>query len=69
MTVIVGSVRGKRTMATIPYKARRRCTCGCLRRATHYGLGDGVALMHGCELSVRRWMRDGVKARRVGART
>ncbi len=39
---------------------RRRCSCGCKRRATHVGKANGVALMDGCELFVTRWVRDGV---------
>lgn len=40
-------------------RLRRRCYCGCGRRATYTGGSNGVAMMHGCELSVRRWVRDG----------
>ena len=29
--------------------------------ATHSGLGDGACMMIGCELTVRRWVRDGPK--------
>ena len=48
--------------------SRRRCDCGCQKRATHLGMANGVCLMIGCELYVRRWIRDGVKAHRVGAK-
>lgn len=54
-----GSVNGHRTMIEAPSSSRRRCHCGCGRRATHTGLGDGLALTMGCELSMRRWVRDG----------
>ena len=37
---------------------RRRCTCGCEQRATHLGMANGVCLTMGCELYVRRWVRD-----------
>jgi hypothetical protein len=47
-----------RTMAAIRPRSRRRCGCGCRRRATHTGLANGVALTSGCELSVRRWVKD-----------
>lgn len=53
-----GSVNGHRTLTTTPPTSRRRCAC-CNRRSTHVGLGDGVALMSGCEMTVRRWVRDG----------
>lgn len=39
--------------------SRRRCRCGCHRRATHRGMANGIALTSGCELSMRRWVRDG----------
>lgn len=37
---------------------RCKCPCGCGGRSTHSGMANGVALMGGCELSVRRWVRD-----------
>ena len=40
---------------------RSKCYCGCNGRATHTGLGQGAGMMSGCELSVRRWVRDGAK--------
>ena len=37
-------------------RSRRRCPCcGC--RATHTGMCNGVALMHGCQFRVMRWTR------------
>lgn len=38
---------------------RRKCDCGCGRRSTHTGCANGVALTSGCELAIRRWVRDG----------
>jgi hypothetical protein len=38
---------------------RRKCHCGCGGRITHVGGANAIALMSGCELSVRRWVRDG----------
>jgi len=55
----VGSVDGSRSLVSMPPRSRRRCGCGCDSRATHVGLGDGLALMSGCEMRVRRWVRDG----------
>ncbi len=59
--LVIGSVHGKRTMTESRKLSRRRCHCGCKGRASHIGLGDGVALMSGCNFYVRRWVRDGVK--------
>lgn len=41
------------------YRNRRRCHCGCGGKASHAGMANGVALTNGCELSMRRWARDG----------
>lgn len=54
-----GSAGGSRSMIRARPTSRRRCSCGCKGRATHVGLGDGVALLSGCELLVRRWVRGG----------
>lgn len=48
-----------RFMVKAPSKSRQRCGCGCKQRATHVGMANGVALTSGCELRVRRWVRDG----------
>lgn len=45
-------------------RSRRKCVCGCNTRATHAGAANGVALMSGCELHVRRWVRDGYQETR-----
>lgn len=42
-----------------PSESRRRCHCGCKRRATHAGMANGVALTMGCELAMARWVRGG----------
>lgn len=60
----MGSEDGRRTMGLAPSKSRRRCHCGCRKRATHLGLGDGICLIMGCELYIRRWVRDGGRMRR-----
>jgi hypothetical protein len=41
-----------------PLKSRRKCHCGCCGRQTHIGKANGVGLSWGCELSVRRWVKD-----------
>jgi len=38
-------------------RSRRRCHCGCGKRATHLGMANGVGLAMGCELSMRRWAK------------
>jgi hypothetical protein len=38
--------------------SRRRCGCGCNGRVTHAGMANGLCLTSGCELSMRRWVRD-----------
>jgi hypothetical protein len=38
---------------------RRRCLCGCKKRATHRGMANGIAMMDGCEMAVARWVRTG----------
>ena len=45
--------------------SRRRCYCGCKGRITHNGMTNGVTLMSGCELHVRRWVRDPLSAIRA----
>jgi len=61
--MIHGSVFMERSMRPVKPTSRRRCSCGCEKRATHVGLGVGMALMRGCELYVRRWIRDGERTR------
>lgn len=61
MSLVVGSIHGHRTIIEAPKKSRRRCSCGCKTRSTHTGLGDGVALVVGCEFHVRVWVRDGME--------
>jgi len=54
----IGGLEGQvRYVEPLPANARRRCSCGCERRATHQGMANGVALTAGCELSVRRWAK------------
>ena len=53
--------RHKREMRRKPVGYRRKCRCSCGRWATHVGTANGVTVMHGCEQSVRRWIRDSGK--------
>lgn len=34
-----------------------KCSCGCDTAKTHLGLANGVCLISGCELMVRRWVK------------
>lgn len=58
----------RRYMQSVAPRSRRRCNCGCRQRATHVGMANGCALVSGCELSIRRWVRDGIKASRAAQR-
>jgi hypothetical protein len=40
-------------------RLRRRCDCGCGKRATHTGKANGIALIDGCEFSMHRWVSQG----------
>lgn len=46
-----------RYMEVLTPKSRKLCHCGCHTRKSHVGKSNGVALMSGCELIVRRWVR------------
>jgi hypothetical protein len=52
------AIEHQRYSVPAPSKSRRRCHCGCNRRATHIGMANGLALTHGCELRIARWVRD-----------
>lgn len=52
-----------RYMQPVPPRSRRRCKCGCRKRATHIGMANGVGMVSACELYARRWIRDGDRAR------
>lgn len=55
----VGGLPGQiRYHETVDAKSRRRCGCGCRRRATHRGMANGVCLTMGCDLSIRRWVKE-----------
>jgi len=53
-----GSIKGARYAEPVCSKSRRRCKCGCKRRATHRGMNNGISLITACELQVMRWVRD-----------
>ena len=56
-----------RYLILVDPRSRRRCSCGCKRRATHRGMANGVCLTTGCELSIRRWVKTGSKNPRPNA--
>ena len=39
--------------------SRRRCSCGCMSRATHRGMANGVCLTTACDLAIRRSVKTG----------
>lgn len=39
-------------------RSRRRCYCGCGKRATHLGMANGISLTMGCEMAMARWVKD-----------
>ena len=49
-------------------RKRRMCHCGCRKKETHIGTCNGVGLISGCELTVRRWVRDWQEPGRVEER-
>lgn len=54
-----GSATGHiRYAIPIRSRGRRRCICGCGKRATHVGAANGIALMNGCVLAVARWVKN-----------
>jgi hypothetical protein len=61
----VGSVFGNRRMRSVSNRSRRRCFCGCKKRATHMGMDGEICLVTACELYIRRWVRDGIKTRKA----
>lgn len=56
------AVAHQRYMQEINNRSRKNCHCGCEKRATRIGMANGVCLVVGCELYIRRWLRDGVNA-------
>jgi len=63
--VYASAIEHKRDMVALPGASRRRCHCGCDKRATHRGTANGVGMTTGCELYIRRWVRDGINASRI----
>ncbi len=66
--IVANAMTDRRSQAPVPTKSRRRCYCGCERRATHMGLANGVVMMTGCELSVLRWVKSPRDALRAAIR-
>lgn len=56
-----GTIDGHRYMQPVEPRSRRRCHCGCGMRASHRGMNNGVALSMGCELYIRRWVKQGIE--------
>jgi hypothetical protein len=61
------SERHVRYAEPVDSRSRRRCHCGCNRRASHRCMANGMSLGSGCELWVARWVRnpqDAIRSRR-----
>jgi hypothetical protein len=56
--IVASSKDHVRYLGTVSGRSRRRCHCGCGTRATHLGMANGIALMSGCEMRVRRWVKE-----------
>jgi hypothetical protein len=52
------SIDHVRYMEPVEPRSHRRCHCGCGKRAAYAGKSNGIALSMGCELSIRRWVRN-----------
>ena len=63
-----GRARVDRDIVRLAPSSRKRCDCGCKKRATHMGTGQGAGMMIGCEFYVRRWVRDGAIIFRIKSR-
>jgi len=48
----------KKTFIKAPSTSRRRCDCGCNKRATHIGMANNIAMTQACELIIRRWVKN-----------
>ena len=65
---VANALTDYRDVVRVMPQSRRRCNCGCGQRATHIGRANGVGMIVGCELSVRRWARKPQDAWRVLSR-
>lgn len=59
MTIYADADVHIRTLTKTKPTSRKRCSCGCNKRSTHLGRANGVGMMSGCELVVRRWVKNG----------
>lgn len=66
MTFYASATEHDRSIKKLPSTSRKRCNCGCDMRATHLGLANDCGMTIGCELSIRRWKRDGYNTRGIG---
>ncbi|ASN68655.1 hypothetical protein [Pseudomonas luteola] len=58
----VGGLPGHiRYMEPLEPRSRKHCHCGCKTRKTHRGMANGVCLTTGCEMQIRRWVKQGEK--------
>lgn len=69
MLIVANALTDPRSMRPVPPRCRRRCHCGCKKRATHTGTANGVAMTTGCELYIRRWVKSPLNAHQSAHRT
>lgn len=58
----------RRAIEPMPTPHRLKCYCGCEGKATHRGTCNGISMTDGCELHVRRWMKNWRNAVSVATR-
>lgn len=64
----VAHADGARYMEPLTKPHRRKCYCGCNGPATHRGVVNGIGLAVGCELHIRRWVKNWHNANRAMTR-
>lgn len=56
---VASAVEHVRYSQPVRPSSRRRCHCGCKRRATHMGMANGIGLVTACQLAIARWIKTG----------
>ena len=56
---VASATENVRYAQPVPSSSRRRCHCGCGKRATHLGMANGCALTTACQMAILRWVITG----------